>query len=544
MKIVLAQINPIIGDLTGNTKKITRAIAQAKSDGADLVLFPEMSITGYPPEDFLLMPYFIDAVEAKLDEIILASKGIIAVVGLPRKNQGDTGKLLCNSAAIIDDGVLLGFQDKSLLPSYDVFSETRYFSPSEQFHVWHLHEKKIVVTICEDIWHHSELITQTRYSHDPIEGIQALAPDIVLNLSASPFNIEKCEERISVCQKAAKTLKCPVVLCNQVGGNDSLIFDGHSVYAGGDGQVLAVAKGFTEDFLMIDTDDRDVCYEFEVRPMKNLYDALVLGLKDYFHKSGFSSACLGLSGGIDSAVVACIATEALGCENVLGVSMPSRYSSEGSVTDAEALAENLAIKLWSIPIEKPFSAYIDTLEPYFKDYPQDVTEENIQARTRGMIMMAISNKLGHVVLATGNKSEMAMGYATLYGDMCGGLGVISDLTKKIVYDLAEWINRYKEIIPTNTITKPPSAELRPDQKDSDTLPDYKVLDNVLQAYVEDHLSVKQIVEKFGYETDLVEDLVKKILRNEYKRRQSAPGLRVSAKSFSIGRRFPIVQGWK
>ncbi|MEC7838875.1 MAG: NAD+ synthase [Chlamydiota bacterium] len=544
MKIFLAQINPIIGDLAGNTQKIVSAIDRARSEGAQVILFPEMTITGYPPEDFLVMPHFIEAVEESLHTIISASTGIATVVGLPRKNPELSGEFLCNSAAIIDDGVLLGFQDKALLPSYDVFSERRYFAPTEQFHVWELYGKKVVVTICEDIWQHSDLITQTRYPYDPIEGIQSLNPDIVLNLSASPFNLEKCEERISVCKKAAATLNCPVVLCNQVGGNDSLIFDGHSVYAGSDGQVLGLARGFVEDFLMIDTEHRNTLREFDVNSLKNLYDALVLGVRDYFHKSGFTSACLGLSGGIDSAVVACLAVEALGSDHVLGVSMPSRYSSEGSVSDAKALSKNLGIDLWSIPIEKPFSAYLETLEPFFKDYPKDVTEENIQARARGMIMMAISNKLGHVVLATGNKSEMAMGYATLYGDMCGGLGVISDLTKKQVYALANWINREKEVIPVSTITKPPSAELRLNQKDSDSLPDYEVIDNIVSAYVEKHLSVLEIVKRYGYDRELVEELVRKIHRNEYKRRQSAPGLRVSAKSFTTGRRFPIVQGWK
>lgn len=542
MRIYSAQLNPIIGDLVGNADKILHAIDSARKKNADLVVTPELAITGYPPEDFLMMPYFVQEVERQLSRIILATSGISVIVGLPRRNEGD-GKPLCNSAAIISDGKILGYQDKALLPTYDVFIERRYFEPATGYSAWEIAGKRVVVTICEDIWHHAELIKRGSYPHDPVEDIIELDPEVLINLSASPFNVAKVRERIFVCQTVAQTLSCPVILCNQVGGNDSLIFDGHSLYIGEKGTVLKVAHGFEEDGLLIDTEEEEKPVELNISIIKNLYDALVLGVRDYFQKSGFKKACIALSGGIDSAVVACIAADALGPENLLGVTMPSRYSSESSVNDARDLADNLGIKIWEISIEKPFSAYLELLGPYFEERPPDATEENLQARTRGMIMMAISNKFGGVVLATGNKSEMAVGYATLYGDMCGGLGVISDVTKQQVYDLAEWINRGGEVVPQSTITKPPSAELRPDQKDSDSLPDYEVLDNVLKSYVEEHLSPGEIVDKYGYPHDLVEDLIKKIHCNEYKRRQSAPGLRVSPKAFSVGRHFPIVQRW-
>ncbi|MEM1282708.1 MAG: NAD+ synthase [Chlamydiota bacterium] len=542
MRVYIAQLNPTIGDLVGNTDKILQAIDSAREKNADIVVTPELAITGYPPEDFLMMPHFIQEVERQLSRIIQATSGISIIVGLPRANGGD-GKPISNSAAIISDGKILGYQDKALLPTYDVFSERRYFEPAKGYSAWEIAGKRVVVTICEDIWHHAELIKRGSYPHDPVEDVLELDPELLVNLSASPFNVAKVRERIFVCQTAAQTLSCPVVLCNQVGGNDSLIFDGHSLYIGENGNVLKVAHGFEEDGVLVDTDEELSAISLNISIIKNLYDGLVLGVRDYFRKSGFKKACVALSGGIDSAVVACIAGEALGPENLLGVTMPSRYSSKGSVKDAKELAENLGIEFWEISIENPFSSYLETLAPFFGDRPADVTEENLQARSRGMMMMAISNKFGKVVLATGNKSEMAVGYATLYGDMCGGLGVISDVTKQQVYDLAEWINREGVVVPLSTITKPPSAELRPDQKDSDSLPDYEILDNVLKSYVEDHLSPGEIVAKYGYSHDLVEDLIKMIHRNEYKRRQSAPGLRVSPKAFSVGRHFPIVQRW-
>jgi len=541
MRVLIAQINPTIGDLPGNTGKILRSIEIAREQSAQLVLFPELALTGYPPEDFLLLPHFIHDVEQHLHTIVEASKDIAVIVGLPRQNPERTEKKLFNSAAIIHNQKILGFQDKILLPTYDVFDERRYFEPASSVRLWEIDGMNIGVTICEDIWQHSEMVKYTSYRRDPVQELSVLVPDFVVNLSASPYSLNKSGNRQEVCCKAAATLHCPLILCNQVGGNDSLIFDGYSFYAGKDGKIIDYAKGFEEDHLLVDLSKKSKPRSFQTDPIEDLYRALVLGLRDYFQKSGFTKACLGISGGIDSALVACIAVEALGVKNVLGITMPSRYSSPGSFTDAMQLIKTLGIDHKEISIEGPFKSYLELLEPQFSDKPWDATEENLQARIRGMILMAVSNKFGYIVLSTGNKSEIAMGYATLYGDMCGGLTVISDVTKGQVYALAKWINRNKEIIPTNTIVKPPSAELKPNQKDSDTLPDYDIIDNVLQSYVEDHCSPQEIVGRYGYSLELVEDLVRRIHRNEYKRRQSAPGLRISERAFSVGRRFPIVQ---
>lgn len=543
MRVLIAQLNPIVGDLKGNVAKILAAIAAGRKEHADLIVLPELVLTGYPPGDFLLLPHFMDAVEKALDEVIAASKGTALIVGLPRRNLSKGGKVLFNSAAIIEDGSLLGFQDKMLLPAYDVFDERRYFEPAERTTLWQIAGKRVGVTICEDIWQHSAHLKEASYLCDPILELQRQKPDYVVNLSASPFSLGRSHTRFSVCYKAATTLGCPLVLCNQVGGNDSLIFDGRSLAVAADGSLLTLAKKFSEDLLSVDLDCPSASYPVDSEPMEDLFQALVLGVRDYFWKSGLKRACLGLSGGIDSAVVACIAAEALGSENLLGVSMPSRYSSEGSLKDAQQLAENLGIAYSVVPVESPFKAYLDLLTPEFEGKPLDLTEENLQARIRGMILMALSNKHGYVVLNTGNKSEVAVGYATLYGDMCGGLAVLSDVIKRQVYALAEWINRNKEIIPLSTIQKPPSAELRPNQKDSDSLPDYDVIDNVIEAYVENHLSSKEIAEKFDYAEAVVEDLIKKIHRSEYKRRQSPPGLRVTERAFNAGRNFPIVQGF-
>lgn len=543
MRIALAQINPIIGDLEGNTRMIVAALEQARCDSAEAVVFPELALTGYPPEDLLLLPHFLDAVEEYLRQIVEATEGLMAIVGVPRRNSG-SGKPLYNSAAVIDNKVLLGFQDKILLPTYDVFDEHRYFEPGEEQYIWTLHGKRMGVTICEDIWEHSGLVEAVDYVRDPVLDLREEKPDIVVNLSASPYSFNKFESRLQAIQKAAKTLGCPVLLCNQVGANDSLIFDGNSIAVDELGAVRALAASFKEEILSIDIPFTHPSFVPHPDPIASLYDALVLGVRDYFVKSGFDRACIALSGGIDSALVTCIATEALGSENILTVMMPSRYSSPSSLSDAKALAENLQIRCIEIPIEKPFQSYLDLLAPHFESKPPNVTEENLQARIRGMIMMALSNKHGYVVLSTGNKSELAMGYATLYGDMCGGLGVISDVTKVQVCALSRWINRDREIIPWNTINKPPSAELRPNQKDADSLPPYEVLDNVLEGYVEAHLSPEEIVARFGYPLDLVRGIIRSIHRSEYKRRQAAPGLRVTEKAFSVGRRFPIVQRWQ
>ncbi|MBA3239199.1 MAG: NAD+ synthase [Parachlamydiaceae bacterium] len=543
MRILIAQINPVVGDLKGNTAKIISAISVGKQKQVDLVLFPELALTGYPPCDFLLLPHFIDDVEKFLKKIIKASDSIACIVGLPRKNLSRIGKPLYNSAAVIENGALLGFQDKMLLPVYDVFDEARYFEPAIKISSWKIGRYCIGVTICEDLWGYSTLVKETKYHRDPVLELKNENCDYVVNLSASPYHLGKSSSRFSVCAKAARAFGVPLILCNQIGGNDSLIFDGHSLAISADGQLLASGRKFQEDLLFVDFENTKPIPQKKIDAEEELFQALLLGVRDYFRKLGFTRACLGLSGGIDSAVVACIAAEALGFENVFGVNMPSRYSSDGSMHDAKALALALRIGYREIPIEKPFKSYLELLAPAFEGKSADVTEENLQARIRGAILMALSNKHGYVVLSTGNKSELAVGYATLYGDMCGGLSVINDLTKRQVYALAKWINRNGEIIPLSTIQKPPSAELRPEQLDSDSLPDYSIVDTVVEAYIEDHASKEQIAKQYGYPISVVEELIKKIHRSEYKRRQSAPGLKVSPKAFSVGRYFPIVQGF-
>ncbi len=543
MRILAAQINPTVGDLKGNAALIKQAIQRAQKKNADLLLLPELCLTGYPPEDFLLHKDFLQKTEKTLKELIPFTQNITALIGTPRLNPVLKEKEITNSAAILQNGRLLGYHDKELLPTYDVFDEKRYFEPSHESKVWPIAGKTVGLTICEDLWQHSNLLKFASYRRDPVLELKKLKPDIVINLSASPFNLTQINSRIAVCAKAAQTLSCPVILCNQVGGNDSLIFDGHSVHVNSEGELVALAKGFQEDDLWIDTSVALPPLKYKNTPMDDLYHALVLGLHDYFRKSGFTKACIGMSGGIDSALVACIAAEALGPQNILGILMPSRFSSEGSIVDAEILLNNLKISSKTIPIEEPFKSFLDLLEPHFEERPFNVAEENFQARIRGMILMGLSNKFGYIVLSTGNKSEMAMGYATLYGDMCGGLGVINDVTKTQVYELARWINRTKEIIPWNTINKPPSAELRPNQKDSDTLPPYEMIDNVLKDYMESLLTPEEIAKKHQYPLPIVTELISKIHHNEYKRRQAPPGLRVSEKAFSVGRHFPIVQKW-
>jgi NAD+ synthase (glutamine-hydrolysing) len=545
MKILTAQIDPVVGDFKGNVQKIIHSIKSARSQKADMVVFPEMAICGYPPEDLLLHSTFIDAMEKALEQVILAAQGITVVVGLVRRNPSLGEKPLFNSAAIIQNGKLLGFHDKWLLPTYDVFDERRYFEPGSTVQVWEVKGKRIGVLICEDIWQHAgyEYVGYTHYRADPVTELSRLKPDVLLNLSASPYQFMKPDMRIRVCEKSAQTLKCPLILCCQVGGNDQLVFDGYSALLDEDGKLRALAAGFEEDELLSDLDRLPPLHTFRYDPLADLYHALVLGTRDYFHKQGFKKGCIGLSGGIDSALVACIAVDALGKENVLGIAMPSRYSSPSSLKDAEQLAHNLGIPLKVIPIEAPFEAYLNLLEPHFEGRPWDVTEENMQSRVRGGILMSLSNKLGYIVLSTGNKSELALGYCTLYGDMVGGLAVISDVTKKQVYELAHWINREREIIPHSTIQKPPSAELKPNQKDTDTLPEYPIVDAVLQGYVEDRLSPEEIAKKHQLSLDLVRDLIHKIHLAEYKRRQAAPGIRVTKRSFRVGRRYPIVQTW-
>jgi NAD+ synthase (glutamine-hydrolysing) len=539
MKIAIAQLNPIIGDLEGNSKKIIKEIREAQHLGADLILFSELALTGYPPEDLLLLPHFIDAVGKKLDEIILATEGITAIVGLPRRSNLKTGKPLFNSAAIIENQSLIGFHDKILLPTYDVFDERRYFEPGQDIKTWVIKGERVAITICEEIWEHGKVDDRVSYIRDPIADLKEHQAELLLNLSASPYSFNKFSRRLEVCRRAALSLNCPVILCNQVGANDSLLFDGQSIYAHPN-NTFQSAKGFVEELQIVET--KSLTPSFEDKDlMKDLYRALVMGIRDYFYKLGFKKACLGVSGGIDSAVVLALAIEALGAKNILAISMPSRYTSKGSRRDAETFAKQLNVEFNEISIEGPFQSYLQLLEPHFKEKPHDTTEENMQARIRGMILMAFSNKFGGLVLNASNKSELAVGYSTLYGDMCGALAVIGDLSKTKVYALARWMNRHKEIIPQSIIDRAPSAELRENQKDSDTLPPYDVVDQIVEAYVEEHRSVKEIVQQYGLEKKWVEELINKIDQNEYKRRQGAPILRVTERCFSVGRRFPIVQ---
>ncbi|MCI0381770.1 MAG: NAD+ synthase [Chlamydiae bacterium] len=543
MRIFIAQINPTIGDLEGNTKKILICIERAKTHGFDLILFPELALCGYPPEDLLLHSHFIDAVRGQLEKIIPASSNIMVILGMVRRNVSLSGKPLFNTAAIIHDGHLLGFYDKGLLPTYDVFDERRYFEPGKEVSVWELKGKKIAVIICEDIWQHSGQVDLTKYARDPIMELKPLHPDLLLNLSSSPYQFNKPDVRVKVCAKAATTLNCPVILCCQVGGNDDLVFDGYSVFVDALGNLCQLGKGFEEDELLIDLDAPLCNIKFTYDPIRDLYRALVLGVRDYFSKQGFKKACFGLSGGVDSALVACIATEALGKENILAVGLPSRYTAEMSITSAKKLAKNLGIEFILISIEGPFEDYLKLLQPHFQNRPADVTEENLQSRIRGMILMALSNKLGYLVLSTGNKSELGMGFCTLYGDMAGGLAAISDVLKMQIYELCRWINRKKEIIPKEIIDRPPTAELRPGQLDLDTLPPYEIVDAVLKGYVEEFLSPEEIAKKNQIDLTTVIDLIHRIHLAEYKRRQAPPGIRVSRKAFRIGRRYPIVQKW-
>lgn len=543
MKIALAQINPIVGSLEYNCKKIINNISLAKEKGVELVVFPEMAICGYPPEDLLLLPSFIAAITESLQKIIKSSLNIAVIVGCVRENLFSGEKRLFNTAALIQDGELIGFQDKVLLPDYDVFSERRYFEPGGHINVWSIQGKRVAVTVCEDIWQHAQAVEYSNYPRDPINELKEQAPDLLINISASPYYMRRHETRLRVCQAATQTLRCPLLFCNQVGGNDSLIFDGYSLCVDANGTIFNYAKGFEEELLVVDLEKIYPPKRINVDPVVDLFRALVLGVRDYFHKLGWEKACLGLSGGIDSAVVAVIAREALGKENVFALALPSRYSSPQSFADAECLATNLGINFETISIERPFEAFLELLAPYFEGRAVDVTEENLQARIRAILLMAFSNKFGYLLLSPGNKSEMAMGYATLYGDMCGGLGVLNDVTKEQVYALAHLINKEKEIIPSSVLSKPPSAELKFNQKDTDTLPEYSIVDRVLQAYVEDHLSPEEIAEKNKLSLELVKELVRKIHLNEYKRRQAPPGLRVTKKSFTVGRRFPIVQHW-
>ena len=544
MKVFAAQINPIIGDIEGNALKICKALDRARNVEADIVLFPELTLSGYPPEDLLLDRSFIEALAEKLVEIAPFTKGLFAVIGLPRKNPSGIEKPLYNSAAVFSDGKLLGFHNKQLLPTYDVFDEMRFFQPGDQASTFEYLGRKIAVTICEDLWQHSGTVGYTHYRVDPVQQLEEVEVDLILNLSASPYYFKRKDTRVDVFAKAAKSLSAPLVLCNQVGANDQLVFDGHSMYINEKGELIRLAKGFVEDDLIVDLNVLACPCSLPEDGIRDLYSALVLGVRDYFGKQGLKKALLGLSGGIDSALVACIAKEALGAENVLALMMPSRFTAASSLADAELLASRLGIELHQVSIEPLFEGALSVLEPHFQGRPWDATEENLQSRARCQILMAFSNKFGALVLNAGNKSEMAMGYTTLYGDMCGGLGVLHDVTKQYVYQLARFINREREIIPISILQKEPSAELKADQKDTDVLPPFEILDAVIEDYVEERLPLEQIAERRGVSLELLQEIASKIHLAEYKRRQTPIAIRVTQKAFSKGRNVPIVQKWR
>lgn len=540
MKIAIAQINTTVGDFDGNTEKITEAWQRADEAGADLVVFPELALCGYPPRDLLFKPAFLKDNEAALERLAKRGGKAVAVVGYASENETSSGRPARNSAAVIQNGEVIAVRHKSLLPTYDVFDEDRYFEPAEAVEPVDVLDTKIGITICEDIWNDEVFLHDRRYDRRPADELAAAGTEILLNLSASPWSLGKEHSRHILLSQLSAKHGLPVVYCNLVGGNDELVFDGGSQYYNGHGVLGANGKMFDEDLLLIDTDTIAPKLSNTEPDAEKIYHALSLGVRDYLHKCGFKSAVIGLSGGIDSAVTAAIAVEALGAENVRGIAMPSKYSSQGSLDDAEGLAKALGIQYDVVPIEPVFGQLKTQLVEIFDGCDEDTTEENMQARIRGNILMSMSNKFGSLLLTTGNKSELAVGYCTLYGDMCGGLAVISDLPKTRVYSLAKWINRDREIIPDATITKPPSAELRPDQVDQDSLPEYDVLDDILEAYVVDGRDAESIIAS-GHDAETVRRMIRLININEYKRRQAAPGIKVTSKAFGVGRRIPVAK---
>jgi NAD+ synthase (glutamine-hydrolysing) len=540
LKVALAQINPTVGDLAGNEEKILTAYRRGVEAGAEMVLCPELSTTGYPPRDLLLKKGFITRNLELLDRLAAATGKVALVVGFVGKNEVRPGREVMNSVALLQHGKIVTTRAKTLLPTYDVFDEDRYFEPATENPPADFGGGKIGLTICEDIWNDDDFWTERRYQHNPPVELAEAGAGIIFNISASPWHLGKNKTRFEMLRSIAHKTRRPVVFCNQVGGNDELIFDGSSLVFNAEGDLIAQGKCFEEDFIVVDTGSRAVVSPVELAVEEAVYKALTLGLRDYFCKCGFKSAVLGLSGGIDSAVTACIAVAALGRENVRGVSLPSQFSSQHSLDDARALAKRLGIPYDVVPIEKAFETMKGQLQPVFAGKLEDTTEENLQARLRGVILMALSNKFGSLLLTTGNKSEIAVGYCTLYGDMAGGLAVISDVPKTMVYRVAKWINREQEIIPVSSITKPPSAELRPNQCDQDSLPPYDVLDAILDLYVVQGKSASDIVAA-GFEDATVRQVIRLIDLSEYKRRQAAPGLKVTTKAFGVGRRMPIAQ---
>ncbi len=540
MKIALGQINPTVGDFSGNAAKIVEFSRRAQAVGAGLILFPELSVCGYPPRDLVERPSFVARNRETAEQIAAATRGIAVICGLVTPAESETGKSVMNSAALLQEGKIAFLQSKMLLPTYDVFDEMRNFAPAKGQQLFPLCGNRMALTICEDAWNDKLFWPKRLYTIDPIDALIRAGGDFVLNISASPFWIGKREVRRDMLASIARQHKVPVAMVNQVGGNDSLLFDGSSVVLNAEGKIIAQGRSFEEDLVYFDsaklTGDLHEQIEGEEA---SVYGALVLGTRDYIQKCGFRKAIIGLSGGIDSALTAVIAADAVGAENVIGVGMPGPYSSPGSIDDARALASNLGIRFELLSINCAVEAYRRTLKEVFANQKEDVTEENIQSRARGTLLMALSNKFGAIVLSTGNKSELGVGYCTLYGDMVGGLAVISDVPKTLVYRLSRYVNSRTPVIPQDTLEKPPSAELRPDQKDSDSLPPYEILDAVLEDYVEDARSVERIAADRGFDIEAVRRVVRMVDRAEYKRQQAAPGIKISPKAFGYGRRFPI-----
>ncbi len=540
MKVALAQINTVVGDFENNVRKICSFIERAKRKHADLVVFPELAVTGYPPKDFLDIPAFVSHNLKALRDITQQVSGIAAIVGFVDRNRQSYGKLVHNAAAFIQDRQIVSVHHKSLLPTYDVFDESRYFESACSITPVQFNNYTLGISICEDIWNDEEFWMRPLYETDPIEKLISKGANVIINISASPFTVEKHESiRLRMLTHDAKKYKVPFIYVNQIGGNDELVFDGSSAVINAQGKRIAQAAAFGEDLIVVDIENTATQVVPQTfTPIETVQKALLLGLRDYVVKCGFEKVIIGLSGGIDSAVTAALAVEALGSENVMGIIMPSQFSSQGSVDDAVQLSKNLAIDYRIFPIKDLFDGYQMILREEFRGLPFDIAEENLQARIRGNIIMTLSNKYGYLVLSTGNKSEMAVGYCTLYGDMNGGLALISDVPKTMVYELAKYMNREKEIIPQETLSKPPSAELRPNQLDQDSLPPYNILDSILKAYIEEAKCIEEIV-RMGFDETTVRDVIQKVNRNEYKRRQAAPGIKVTSKAFGSGRRMPI-----
>ena len=538
MKIGFAQINTTVGDLSGNCELIIRAYERLAAAGAELVLTPELAITGYPPQDLVFKSRFVPENLAILDKLHSRVGEAAMLVGFVDRNEGH-GKPFRNAAALLERGKPIRKTYKSLLPTYDVFDEDRYFEPANCVEPFEVQGKKVGVTICEDIWT-EHYLPRPLYDVDPVGKLVEQGAEIIVNLSSSPFALHKPAIRYELVAGSARAHQRPICYCNLVGGDDQLIFDGNSIAVNAEGKLIAQLAAFREDERVVDTNSTRTVAFHEGKTTEQIFAALSLGIRDYCRKCNFCSAVLGLSGGIDSAVTAAIAADALGAENVTGVSMPSPYSSRGSIDDAHAMARNLGIKFLEVPITDAFAVFKSQFKEVFKGLPENETEENMQPRLRAMTLMALSNKFGHLVLSTGNKSELAVGYCTLYGDMAGGLAVISDVPKTIVYELARWINRAREIIPRSTIDKAPSAELKPNQKDQDTLPPYEILDQILELYVEENLSARDIIAR-GFDEKTVRWVQRRVDLNEYKREQAAPGIKVTSRAFGLGRKMPIAQ---